>query len=126
MTFEETPRQCKVTEMASSESDSSDIGRVILTPRKRLKWLEVEISDTEIKRDWRIRITTSQKFAEVCEYYCAYGTSCPVKLKVKKLPNGVSTTTTNGLDHSNHRAFDFGLTNQPLMTSLIVKYTQLG
>lgn len=97
--------------MASSDTDS-DTERVILTPRKRLNWEEVEISIEEIKRDWRIKTQITQKFAETCEYYCAYGTSCPAKLKVKKLPNGISIVSTNGLDHKNHRTFDFGLTDE--------------
>ncbi len=97
--------------MADSESDS-DIQRVILTPRKRLTWTEVEMSLEEIKRDWRIRAKLSQKFAEVCEYYCAYGTFCPAKTKIKNMPNGIFIVSTNGIDHNNQRTFDFGLTEE--------------
>jgi len=41
--------------MADSESDS-DINRVILNPRKRLNWKEVDASLLEIQLGWRIPI----------------------------------------------------------------------
>jgi len=97
--------------MASSDSDS-DVERVILTPRRRIKWKELEISEAFLLQDWRIRTTFHKKNCDIVEYYCAHGKQCPAKVKKKILPNEVVVFTTNGSKHSNHRSCNHGLTEE--------------
>ncbi len=97
--------------MASIESDS-DSERVILNASSRLTWVEIEIEEDKLKREWRIRSKRTQKNSERYDYYCAYGVTCPAKLRKKMLSNGVYAVTSNGLDHKNHRCANFGLTDE--------------
>ena len=48
---------------------SASAGRVVLAPYRRIKWQDLEISDGDLKRDWRVKITLKLKNSETCEYY---------------------------------------------------------
>ncbi len=99
--------------MAGSGSDSdSEINRVVFNAKRPIKWKEVEISEEDLSRDWRIRAKFKQNYGEYWDYYCAFGKKCPTKVKKKILSNGVIVISTNGLDHDNHRSIDFGLSDE--------------
>ncbi len=55
--------------MGDSDSDSD---RVILSASRRLKWKEIEISEEELKGEWRFQDKRVQKNSEHYDYYCAH------------------------------------------------------
>jgi hypothetical protein len=74
--------------------------------------MEVEISEEELARDWRVRAKFKRNYGEYWDYYCAFGKTCPRKVKKKILINDVFIISTNGLDHENHQSFEFGLSDE--------------
>ncbi len=46
---------------------------------------EVEISEEDLSRDWRIRAEFKHNYGEYCDYYCAFWKQCPTRVKKKIL-----------------------------------------
>ena len=101
--------------MDSSDSDS-DYGHIPLPPKKiKVKWNQVELSESKLTEEFRICYRRRLKCASQTTYYCAFGETrmkCPVRVKVKELLNGIKITEQNDLRHSGHRKSNLGLTSE--------------
>ena len=90
--------------------------------QKGIRIIPVRISDKrmlvyvyrpeKLKEDFRVKTNVRFKHSTQTIHYCAHGVprmKCPVRIKIKKLANGVSTTYQNSAKHVNHRKEALGL-----------------